>query len=133
MLVIVGIVVVFMAVFGGYLMAGGKLGIVLHALPFELTMIGGSAAGTFLIANGTEIVKGSLGDIRRVVAGPHWTKGDYRDVLSLMYSIVKLLKTRGVLALEPHVDNPRESALFNNFRKSRKIISRSTSSPTPCG
>src|SRR3712207_1488993 len=120
MLVIVGIVVVFMAVFGGYLMAGGKLGIVLHALPFELTMIGGSAAGTFLIANGTEIVKGSLGDIKRVVSGPHWSKADYRDLLSLMYSIAKLLKTRGVLALEPHVDNPHESALFNRYPKIQK-------------
>jgi chemotaxis protein MotA len=120
MLAIVGVVVVFVAVFGGYLIAGGKIGIVLHALPFEMMMIGGSAVGTFLIANGTEVVKGSLGDIKRVVSGPHWTKGDYRDLLSLMYSIVKLLKTRGVLALEPHVDNPHESALFSKYPKIQK-------------
>jgi chemotaxis protein MotA len=115
MLALIGMVVVVVMVFGGYMLAGGKLAIVLHSLPFEMMIIGGSAAGTFLIANGTEIVKGALGDIRRVVHGPQWKQEDYRDLLSLMYLIVKLLKTRGVLALEPHVDRPMESSLFSKF------------------
>lgn len=117
MLAIVGIVLVFAMVFGGYLLAGGKMGLILKALPFELMMIGGAAAGTFLIANDGSIVKGALGDIKRVFGGAHWKKEDYRDLLSLMFMIVKLLKTRGVLALEPHVDNPHESALFSKFPK----------------
>ena len=83
-------------------------------------MIGGAAAGTFLIANKADVVKGALADTRRVVAGPHWHKDDYRDLLCLMYLIVKLLKTKGVLALEPHLDNPHESALFNRFPKIQK-------------
>jgi chemotaxis protein MotA len=115
MLALIGMVVVVVMVFGGYMLAGGKLAIVLHSLPFEMMIIGGAAAGTFLIANGTEIVKGALGDIRRVVSGPQWKQEDYRDLLSLMYLIVKLLKTRGVLALEPHVDRPMESSLFSKF------------------
>jgi chemotaxis protein MotA len=65
-------------------------------------------------------VKGSLGDIKRFVAGQHWKKEDYRDLLSLMFSIVKLLKTRGVLALEPHVDKPHESTLFAKYPKIQK-------------
>ena len=77
--------------------------------------IGGAAAGTFLIANKPDVVKGALGDIKRVVSGPHWRKDDYRDLLSLMFLVVKLLKTRGVLALEPHIDNPHDSALFGKF------------------
>ncbi len=120
MLAIVGIVLVFAMVFGGYLLAGGKLGIIVKALPFELMMIGGAAAGAFLIGNGGDVVKGSLGDIKRFVAGQHWKKEDYRDLLSLMFSIVKLLKTRGVLALEPHVDKPHESALFAKYPKIQK-------------
>jgi chemotaxis protein MotA len=74
MLAIVGIVLVIGMVFGGYLLAGGHFGIILHALPFELMMIGGAAAGTFLIANKGDVVKGALMDLRRVVAGPHWGK-----------------------------------------------------------
>jgi chemotaxis protein MotA len=54
------------------------------------------------------------------VTGPHWRKDDYRDLLSLMYMIVKLLKQRGVLALEPHIENPHESALFGKFPKIQK-------------
>jgi chemotaxis protein MotA len=117
MLALIGIVVVFTMVFGSHLIAGGKFGIIMHAAPHELMSIGGAAVGTFLIANGSEIVKGALGDIKRVVSGPRWKKDDYRDLLSLMYMLVKLLKTRGVLALEPHVDRPHESALFSKFPK----------------
>jgi chemotaxis protein MotA len=120
MLAIVGIVLVIGMVFGGYLLAGGHFGIILHALPFELMMIGGAASGTFLIANKGDVVKGALVDLRRVVAGPHWGKGDYSDLLSLMFLIVKLLKTRGALALEAHVDNPHESALLGRFPKIRQ-------------
>ena len=75
MLALIGMVVVVVMVFGGYMLAGGKLAIVLHSLPFEMMIIGGSAAGTFLIANGTEIVKGALGDIRRVVSRPAMEAG----------------------------------------------------------
>lgn len=117
MLAIIGIVLVVVMVFGGYLLAGGKFGIILKALPFELMIIGGAAAGTFLIANKGDVVKGSLADMRRVMSGPHWQKDDYRDLLSLMYMVVKLLKTRGVLALEPHVDQPHESTLFGKYPK----------------
>ena len=112
MLAIVGVLLVIGMVFGSYMLAGGKFGIILEALPFELMAIGGAAAGTFLIANKADIVKGALGDTKRVVSGPQWRKDDYRDLLSLMFMVVKLLKTRGVLALEPHIDNPHDSALF---------------------
>lgn len=119
MLAIVGMVLVVGMVFGGYVLAGGKFGIILKTLPFELMMIGGAAAGTFLIANKIDVVKGALGDSRRVLAGPHWHKDDYRDLLSLMYLIVKLLKAKGVLALEPHLDTPHDSTLFARFPKIR--------------
>ena len=115
MLAIVGILLVIGMVFGSYSLAGGKFPIILHAVPFELMAIGGAAAGTFLIANKPDIVKGALAGTKRVFSGPHWRKDDYRDLLSLMFLVVKLLKTRGVLALEPHIDNPHESALFGRF------------------
>lgn len=117
MLAIIGIVLVFGMVFGGYMLAGGKFGVILKAAPFELMMIGGAAAGSFLIANGPEVVKGTLGDVSRVFSGPKWKKDDYRDLLTLMFMIVKLLKTRGVLVLEPHVEKPEESTLFSKFPK----------------
>jgi hypothetical protein len=58
MFAIIGIVLIFVMVFGGYILAGGKLGIILKALPFEMMMIGGAAAGTFLISNGSSTIGG---------------------------------------------------------------------------
>lgn len=117
MFAIIGIVLVFAMVFGGYVLAGGKFGVIIKAAPFELMMIGGAAAGAFLISNGSDVVKGAIGDLARVFSGPKWKKEDYRDLLTLMFMIVKLLKTRGVLVLEPHVENPKESTLFSKFPK----------------
>ena len=60
MIGIIGVVVVFVMVFGGYLAAGGKFGIIIKALPFEMTMIGGAAVGAFLISNNGSAVKHTL-------------------------------------------------------------------------
>ena len=49
MIGIIGIITIFAMVFGGYLAAGGKMGIILKSLPFEMMMIGGAATGAFLI------------------------------------------------------------------------------------
>ena len=117
MLAIVGILCVIGLVFGGYALAGGKFGIIIKALPFEFMMIGGAALGTFLIANGGSTLKGALADLKRVFSGCQWSKDDYRDILCLMFMLIKVLKTKGVLALEPHVDNPHESTLFARFPK----------------
>ena len=117
MFAIIGLVLVFAMIFGGYALAGGKFGLIIKAAPFELMMIGGGGAGTFLVANGPQVIKGALGDLKRVFSGAKWKKDDYRDILCLMFIVVKLLKTKGVLALEPHVDNPHESALFGRYKK----------------
>lgn len=80
MIGIVGIVVVFTAVFGGYLLAGGKLGIILYALPFELMMIGGAALGALIIANDVFGIKHTAKDVAKVFKGPRWKPGDYLDL-----------------------------------------------------
>ena len=120
MITLLGLGLVIAMVFGGYLLEGGSLHIILEAAPFELMMILGAAVGAFLVSNQGDIVKGALTDLARVIGGPKWKKDDYRDVLSLMYTIVKLLKTRGVLALEAHVDQPHESVLFAKYPRIQK-------------
>jgi chemotaxis protein MotA len=72
MIGIVGIVIVFVMVFGGYVIAGGKLGIILHAMPFEMMMIAGAAIGAFVISNDMHGIKHTLKDVGKVFKGPHW-------------------------------------------------------------
>jgi chemotaxis protein MotA len=117
MLPIAGIVTVFAMVFGGYLLAGGKLSLIIAALPFEMMMIGGAAAGAFLISNGPAVLKGTLAGLKQVFSGPKWKRDDYRDLLTLLFILTKTMKTKGLIALEQHLDKPHDSAIFQRFPK----------------
>lgn len=118
MIGIVGIIVIFVMVFGGYLLAGGKLGIILKALPFEMIMIGGAAAGAFLLSNDGPAVKQTLRDIGKVFKGPKWKAADYRDLLCLLFELIRIAKTNPV-ALEEHIEKPEESAIFARYPRIR--------------
>ncbi|TNC71311.1 flagellar motor stator protein MotA [Rubellimicrobium roseum] len=114
MIGIIGIVIIFVMVFGGYLLAGGKLGIILKALPFELMMIGGAAVGAFVIANDGASIKHTLKDMAKVFKGPRWKPDDYRDLLCLLFALIRISRSNPV-ALEEHIENPKESSLFGKY------------------
>ena len=114
MIGIIGIVIIFGMVFGGYVLAGGKLGIIMHSLPFEMMMIGGAAIGAFVIANDGASVKHTLFDVAKVFKGPRWKHGDYRDVLCLLFALIRLSRSNPV-ALEEHIEKPKESSLFGRY------------------
>lgn len=113
---IVGIVVIFIMVFGGYLLAGGKLGIILKALPFELMMIGGAAVGAFFISNDGAAVKHTLKDMGKVFKGPKWKPDDYRDLLCLLFSLIRMARQNPV-AIEQHIEEPEASTIFERYPK----------------
>jgi len=117
MLPLIGIVFVYLMVFGGYMAAGGKMEVIFHALPYEMTMIGGASIGSFLIGNKGNVVKGALKDLGKVFKGTKWRKDDYKDLLCLMFLLTKTIKSKGLLAIEPHIENPAESSIFTQFPK----------------
>lgn len=116
MLGLIGIAVILIMVFGGYVLAGGKMGIILKALPFELIMIGGAAIGAFLISNDAASVKHALKDIGKVFKGPKWKTSDYRDLLCLLFELIRLARANPV-GLEEHVESPATSAIFSRYPK----------------
>lgn len=113
MFFIIGCLVVTGSVLGGYVALGGYLGVLWQ--PFELLIIGGAGLGAFIIANPKPVLVKSLGGIASVFKGPKYKKQDYIELLSLLYQLFKLAKTKGMLALETHIDNPDESTLFEQF------------------
>ncbi len=119
MLGFIGIAIIFVMVFGGYILAGGKLGIILKALPFEMMMIGGAAIGAFLISNDMSVVKHTAKDIGKVFKGPTWRPGDYRDLLCLLFELIRLARSNQV-GLEEHIENPGSSSIFGKYPKIRK-------------
>ncbi|GAA0290726.1 flagellar motor stator protein MotA [Rhodovulum strictum] len=114
MIGIVGILIIFAMVFGGYLLAGGKLGIIIKALPFEMMMIGGAAIGAFAIANDMASVKHTLKDVGKVFKGPKWKPADYRDLLCLLFEMIRVAR-QNPLELETHIEAPGESAIFGRY------------------
>ncbi|MCG6903273.1 MAG: flagellar motor stator protein MotA [Rhodobacter sp.] len=116
MIGIIGIAVIFIMVFGGYIMAGGKMGIILKSLPFELTMIGGAATGAFLLSNDRSGIKHTIKDVGKVFKGPKWKHGDYRDLLCLLFELIRLARSNAV-ALEEHIEDPENSSIFQRYAK----------------
>ena len=114
MIGLIGIVVIFVMVFGGYMAAGGHLDIILYSLPYEMTMIGGAAIGAFVISNDIGGVKKTLRDLGKVFKGPHWKHGDYRDLLCLLFELIRLGRENAV-ALEEHIESPAESSIFGTY------------------
>jgi chemotaxis protein MotA len=117
MLPIVGIIIIFLMVFGVYIHSGGKIEVIMHALPHELPMIFGASIGAFLVGNKGDVAKSALKDVGKCFKGSKWTKADYKDLLCLMFMLTKTIKSKGLLAIEPHIENPADSQIFTQFPK----------------
>lgn len=115
---LIGIAVIFIMVFGGYILAGGKMGIILKSLPFEMIMIGGAATGAFLLSNDLAAVKHTIKDVGKVFKGAKWRPADYRDLLCLLFELIRVARTNPV-ALEEHIEKPHDSSIFARYPRIR--------------
>ncbi|HEX2581317.1 MAG TPA: flagellar motor stator protein MotA [Dongiaceae bacterium] len=113
MLVGIGALIVLGCVFGAYAAHGGHMGVLWQ--PQEFVIILGAAAGAYVIGNSKATLKASGKAIKRALRGAQYKRKDYIELLSLMYQLFKLAKSKGMLALEQHVEKPEESALFAQF------------------
>jgi len=111
---IVGIVVILVMVFGGFVIHGGHMAPILEALPFELIMIGGAAVGSFLVSNDLAAVKHTAKDIGKVFKGPKWKPSDFRDLLCLLFELIRIARANPV-GLEEHIENPDASSIFGKY------------------
>ncbi len=115
MLILVGLLVVIVAVLGGYVGAHGRLGALWQ--PYELVIIGGAALGAFLVGTPLKLVKQTLAAVVGTFKGPQYRRQDYLDVLSLLYELLNKARKEGFMALEEHVENPAESPVFASYPK----------------
>jgi len=113
MFAIIGIVVTTLSVIGGYALNGGHMGVLFQ--PLEWLIIFGAAVGSLLLGNPKLIIMGVIGNFSLVFKGPHHNREAFTELLSMLYSVFKLAKTKGDLALESHVEKPDESPLFAKF------------------
>lgn len=122
MLQLGGIVFLFVTVFGGFILAGGgaSFGVILHALPHEMITIFGAAIAAMLIGGSFGELKKIAGELGKIVAGPKWKHQDFQDLLCLLFLLTKTMKSKGLIALEAHIEKPDESSIFKRYPRIAK-------------
>jgi len=113
MFVIVGIVLVFGALLGGFIMAGGNP-LTLIVIP-EYVIIIGAAVGSLLIANPLPILIKIINGVLGTLKGPKVNKQAYLDLMKMMYEIFQFAKREGLIALEQHIENPTQSSIISKY------------------
>lgn len=110
---IIGIVLVFGAVIGGYLLEHGNLKVLIQ--PAELVIIGGAAAGTVLIANPPSVLTGILAGFKDVFGSSKYGKPRYLEILQQLYQVMQKARKNGLTALEAEVEDPSKSEVFSKW------------------
>jgi chemotaxis protein MotA len=110
---VIGIVVVLVAVIGGFLLEHGNPKVLIQ--PAELIIIGGAAAGAVLIANPPHLLKSILSRVKLVFSGSKFTRKVYLDSLKQIYAIMQKARKGGLSTLEPDVEDPKSSELLAKF------------------
>ncbi|QQR40088.1 flagellar motor stator protein MotA [Devosia rhizoryzae] len=113
MRLLAGLVVILVCVFGGYAAMGGHLEVLVQ--PWEYVIILGAAIGAFIIGNQGAVLKGSLSMLGKIFKGPAYNKKAYLELLGMQFAMYKLIQQKGILGIEPHVEDPKNSSLFNAF------------------
>jgi chemotaxis protein MotA len=114
MFLIVGLLIVIGSVLGGYVMHHGKLALLNQ--PNEFIIIGGAALGALLISTPLPVIMKMLKQTTGVLS-PGLGKADYADLLAMLYQLFRLAQQTGIMALESHFENPKESAILSKYPK----------------
>lgn len=118
MVAIIGLFVVCGAVLGGFMMAGGHVGALIH--PSEIVTIGGSALGALIIMSPFSVLKNLVKGLIQCFKGNPFNKQAYDQLFQLLYQLFQKARRDGLLALDSHVSNPHDSDIFSRYPKISK-------------
>ncbi len=113
MFFLIGLIMVPACVIAGYVLHGGNIGVLWQ--PTEVLIIGGAAVGAFMIANPPKVAKAALKAFKYLLKGSPFSQADYVELLTMQYAVFKLIKSKGLLEIESHLDAPTDSAMFSNY------------------
>jgi chemotaxis protein MotA len=113
MIVIVGCLVVVGGVLGGFMMAGGHVGALFH--PSEVVTIGGAALGALILMSPKKVLIDLLKGMVQSLKGSPYTKNAYEEMFKVTYNLFTVARKDGLIALESHVTDPHNSAIFNRY------------------
>ena len=115
MIVLIGYAIAFGCIFGGYVIHGGNIDVILRAIPAELMAIVGGGLGSFVVTNQPRVLKATLSALPRLLKASKYTKARYMEMMALLYDILQKARKEGLMAIEKDVEAPRESPLFAKY------------------
>ncbi|MBV1907839.1 MAG: flagellar motor stator protein MotA [Kangiellaceae bacterium] len=111
--IIVGVIIVFAAVLGGFVLSHGEL--IALWQPFELLIICGAAAGAFVIANPLSVQIRTFKQLPKLLLSKRYTRVIYLELLALLYQLFSTIRREGLISVEKHIEEPQSSAIFSRF------------------
>ena len=115
MTIIVGLIVTLGCIAGGFMAMGGHLAVIWQ--PWEYVIICGAALGTFIVANPMKTIKDTGVGLVEALTNASPKQRDYLDVLSILFSLMRELRSKSRTEVEAHIDRPQDSAIFQAFPK----------------
>lgn len=115
MIILVGVLIVFGSVLGGFMMAGGNVGALIHVS--EFVIIGGAALGALVIMSPKRVLVDLIKRMIAALKGSPYGKAEYEDLFKALYEIFMLGRRNGMVALEEHVLDPQKSPIFSKYPK----------------
>lgn len=109
-MLLIGLLIVFGSVIGGYMMHDGQLGVLMQIS--ELVIICGAAFGAVLIGNPLGLVRNMVSETLALMKKSRYSKDAYSELLQLLYKVFSIGQKEGLMGLEAHVENPAASTLF---------------------
>lgn len=113
MFVIVGLVIVFGSIIGGYVMHHGQIAVLIQVS--EFIIIGGAALGSMVVANPPHLVKKIFADSMALLKPNPFGKAAYEELLQVLYDVFQTARREGMIVLEPHIENPESSDIFKRY------------------
>lgn len=115
MTIVVGLIVTLGCILGGFVAMGGHVGVIWQ--PWEYVIICGAAIGTFIVANTMKTIKDTGTGLIEAFTNASPKQRDYLDVLSVLFSLMRELRSKSRTEVEAHIDRPEDSKIFQAFPK----------------
>lgn len=113
MYIIIGMIITMTSLLGGFWAMGGHVPVIWQ--PWEFVIIGGTAFGTYIVANSPSAIKDTGRACVEAGMGKIPRHRDYLDVLGLLYMLMRDIRAKGRNEVEPHIDDPHNSEIFQRF------------------
>lgn len=113
MFVIIGLLLVFGSILGGYTMHHGKIAVLIQVS--EFIIIGGAALGAMVVGNPPALIKRVFGDLLGLLKSNPYNEQAYAELLQLLYDLFQKARKEGLIGLEAHIEEPEKSDLFSKY------------------